>query len=67
MLEHINKRTSLRNLLFELFEENSNVHSSLGIQDADLGEQRDGKVIHLDERMHNGHLNKTLAPQMSGL
>lgn len=30
----------LRNLLLKLFEENSNVHSSLGVQNADLGEQR---------------------------
>lgn len=33
------------NLLLKLFEENSNIHSSLGVQDADLGEERNREGI----------------------
>lgn len=35
----------LWNLLLKLFEENSNIHSSLGVQDADLGEQKNREGI----------------------
>lgn len=36
---------TLWNLLLKLFEENTNVHSSLGVQDADLWEQRNREDI----------------------
>lgn len=42
---------NLRNVLLKLFEKNSNVHSSLGIQDADLGEQKTERLINADGKI----------------